>query len=126
MQERKPEAAFELRLALKLRPDSEVARNNLGLAVTDDPREAILHWQSVADPATAHSNLAALLIEKGRYGDARRELDLALGYNSRHAAALNNLRLVSRLDGKPVVLPMQPAQTRRAKGRTPARKAAGG
>ncbi len=66
------EAAAEFREALKLKPDSEVARNKLGMALAADPdpagsNDAILHWQSVSDPATAHSNMAALLIRQKRY-----------------------------------------------------------
>jgi len=73
MQGRPKEAAQEFREALKLRPDSEVARNNLGMALAASPvveatgaesatNDALLHWQSISDPATAHSNMAALLI----------------------------------------------------------------
>jgi Flp pilus assembly protein TadD len=111
------EAAAEFREALKLKPDSEVARNNLGMALAADPEpagsnDAILHWQSVSDPATAHSNMAALLIRQKRYAEARRELDLALGYNKNHTAALANLKLVSELDGKPAVIPLKPIETK--------------
>ncbi|MEO7653559.1 MAG: hypothetical protein ABIZ80_24130 [Bryobacteraceae bacterium] len=111
-QDKRSEAAFEFRQALKLKPGSEVARNNLGLALAEKPSEAVLHWQSISDPATAHSNMAAILIEEGRYADARKEIDLALGYNRTHTAALNNLRLVSELDGKPAVIPLKQAQKR--------------
>lgn len=126
MQGRAAEAAEEFRQALKLRPDSEVARNNLGMAMASSSNDAVLHWQSVSDPATAHSNMAALLIEQKRYAEARRELDLALGYNRNHAAALNNLRLVSELDGKPAVIPMKPVQTRWSKFRSAVLKLVGG
>lgn len=98
------EAAAEFRRALAIRPGSETARNNLGLAVASQPKEAILHWQSVSDPATAHNNLAAVLIEQGRYQEARLEIDIALGYKRDHPAALRNLRLVSELDGQPAAV----------------------
>ena len=49
------------------------------------PREAVANWQSASDPATAHNNLAAVWIEKGNYPEARKELDLALGYNRAHS-----------------------------------------
>ncbi|HTM50240.1 MAG TPA: tetratricopeptide repeat protein [Bryobacteraceae bacterium] len=111
MQKRPSEAAFEFRQALKLKPDSETARNNLGMALAGTPGDAVLHWQSVSDPATAHSNMAAMLIEQGRYPEARKELDLALGYNKSHAAALSNLKLVSELDGKPAVIPLKPIRS---------------
>ena len=126
MQKRPSEAAFEFRQALKLKPHSEVARNNLGLALAETPQEAVLHWQSVSDPATAHSNMAALLIEQGRYEDARKELDLALGYNKSHAAALSNLKLVSELDGKPAVIPIKPVKTKWGKFRSAVLKVVGG
>lgn len=126
MQGRSKEAAQEFGEALRLRPDSEVARNNLGMALASTPQEALLHWQSVSDPATAHSNMAALLIKQKRYADARQELDLALGYNKTHAAALNNLRLVSELDGKPAVIPLKPARTKWSKFRSTLAKIVGG
>jgi tetratricopeptide (TPR) repeat protein len=126
MQGRAQEAAQEFREALKLHPNSEVARNNLGMALVATPQDAVLHWQSVSDPATAHSNMAALLIQQKRYAEARKELDLALGYNKNHAAALNNLRLVSELDGKPAVIPLKPAQTKWGKFRSKVAKIVGG
>ena len=126
MQKRSSEAAFEFREALKLKPGSETARNNLGMALASTPGDALLHWQSISDPATAHSNMAALLIEQGRYPEARKELDLALGYNKSHAAALSNLKLVSELDGKPAVIPMKPVRTRWGKFRSAVLKMVGG
>jgi Flp pilus assembly protein TadD len=111
-QGRLPEAESEFQTALKLQPASEVARNNLGAAVAPKGGEAILHWQSVSDPASAHSNMAAWLIEQGRYPEARKELDIALGYNKSHAAALRNLELVSGLDGSPASVPVKSVLTR--------------
>ena len=126
MQKRTSEAAFEFRQALKLKPDSETARNNLGMALASNPGDAVVHWQSVSDPATAHSNMAAMLIEQGRYPEARKELDLALGYNRSHAAALSNLKLVSELDGKPAVIAIKPIRTKWGKFRSAVLKAVGG
>jgi len=126
MQKRPSEAAFEFRQALQLKPDSETARNNLGMALAEKPGDAVLHWQSISDPATAHSNMAALLIEQARYAEARKELDLALGYNRSHAAALSNLKLVSELDGKPAVIPIKPIRTKWGKFRSAVLKAVGG
>jgi hypothetical protein len=57
-------------------------------------------WQTAADPASAHNNLATVWMEKGNYVEARKELELALGYNRAHPAALRNLALLTRLDGK--------------------------
>jgi Flp pilus assembly protein TadD len=109
-QNRKPEAAIEFREALKLNPQSTFARNNLGIALASEPKEAILNWQSVSTPADAHSNMAAVLIEAGQYTEARSEINLALSYNQQHSAALSNLRLVSQLDGKAAEINL-PART---------------
>ena len=100
-QGRKGDAAAEFREALRLNRHSVIARNNLGIALASSPKDAVLNWQSVSDPASAHNNMAAVLIEAGKYGDARKEIGLALGYNQQHPAALNNLRLLAQLDGKP-------------------------
>ena len=100
-QGRKAEAAEEFRAALQLNGRSVVARNNLGTTLTDSPLEAVSHLQSVTDPASAHNNIAVALLEAGKYAEARHEIEIALGYNRQHTAALNNLRLLSELDGKP-------------------------
>jgi Flp pilus assembly protein TadD len=81
-----------------------IARNNLGTSLVDKPKEAVVHLQSVADPASAHNNVAVALMEAGNYAAARQEIDIALGYNRQNTAALNNLRLLSELDGKPAEL----------------------
>lgn len=103
--QRKPaEAVDQFEAALKIDPRSQIAHNNLGVALlarwTDDsqPKEALLHWQSVSDPATAHNNLATILMEQKRYAEARKELEYALGYQKDHEAALRNLKLVAQLD----------------------------
>lgn len=106
LQQNKPaEAAEEFRQALKLAPGSVVARNNLGVALAAQPAEALREWQKGADQATAHNNLAAALIEQGQYEGARKEVEVALGYNRNHQAALANLRLLSELDGHPTTIP---------------------
>jgi tetratricopeptide (TPR) repeat protein len=111
LQDRAPEAAVEFRAALDLEPSNRPARNNLAVALVADPAEAarVLEDGGANDPGTAHSNLAAILIEQGRYAEARKELNLALGYKPDHLAALGNLALVSDLDGKPaqMMLPKQ-------------------
>ena len=106
-QRKNAEAAAEFHEALRLNPASQFARNNLGLALAgqNQTAEAVANWQSDADPATAHSNLAAVLMEKGNYADARKELATALSYNGSHPAALKNMELLSRLDGNPATLP---------------------
>ena len=100
-QGRTAEAAGEFRAALQLNARSDVARNNLGSALADSPKEAISYMQSVTDPASAHNNIAVALMETGKYAEARHEIEVALGYNRQNTAALNNLRLLSELDGKP-------------------------
>ena len=113
MQKKNAEAEAEFREALKLNPASQIARNNLGSALAaGNAAQAVDSFQAASDPATAHSNLAAVLIENGNYAEARRELDIALGYNKAHSAALKNLELVSRLDGHDATLPAPPAGTR--------------
>ena len=105
LQKKTAEAAEEFRRALAIAPHSQIARNNLGVSLASQPKEAVLHMQSVSDPATAHSNLAAVLIEQGFYKQARTELRIALGYRKDHPAALSNLQLVSELDGQPFAVP---------------------
>jgi len=106
MQDKPNEAAVEFREALRLNPSSQFARNNLGLALAHQNagQQALANWESSADPATAHNNLAAVWIEKGNYAAARKELETALGYNRSHPAVLRNLELVGRLDGSTATL----------------------
>jgi len=106
MQKKHGDAAAEFREALRLNPANEMARNNLAtaLALSNASAEAVATWQSATGPASAHNNLAAVWIEKGNYAEARKELDVALGYNRSHPAALRNLELLTRLDGQPATL----------------------
>jgi len=109
-QNKKKEAIEEFQAALKINPKSVVASNNLAAALgSSSKKEAVERLQSVTDPASAHSNMAAVLIEAGQYEEARKEIDLALSYNRQHSAALSNLALVSQLDGQPaqVKLPVR-------------------
>jgi len=114
MQKRYADAIGEFQQALKINPGSKIARNNLGMAQAgqDSAKLAVASFQQDTDPATAHNNLAAVLMEKGNYVEARRELIIALGYNKAHAAALRNLELVSRLDGQSATLPKPSAESR--------------
>jgi Tfp pilus assembly protein PilF len=99
------DAAAHFRAALERDPRHEAARNNLGVALAlTNPREAIAHWQSLAGPAAAHTNLAAVYLERDRLADARRELNAALGYDRNYQPALANLALVAERDGLPAVL----------------------
>jgi Flp pilus assembly protein TadD len=112
-------AAIEFRSALRDKRDMVIARNNLGIALAASPdadhKEAILNWQAMSGPAAAHNNMAALLIERGDYPEARKELGAALGYDHQNAQAIYNLALVSERDGKPAVLPTQNTAAKTAK-----------
>jgi Flp pilus assembly protein TadD len=123
MQGKNDAAAAEFQQALKLNPRSQVARNNLGMALANKPDQTAVSWPSVGDPAAAHNNRAALLIQQGHYEEARKELDMALGYNRTYPAALNNLKLVSELDGKPASITARPVQSRWGRLKTGLRKA---
>ncbi len=113
MQKKSEEAAAEFREALRLNPASELARNNLGLALANsNTAQAISNWQAASDPATAHSNLAAVWIEKGNYAEAHKELTIALGYNKTHPSALRNMELLARLDGRPAAMSAKDSGTR--------------
>ncbi len=102
LQGRTTDAASEFRRALALQPKSEVARGNLAHALAgENPKEALLHWESLGGPATAHNNLAAALIELGKYAEARQELKAAFATGSPLPEAMHNLKLVSELDGGP-------------------------
>jgi Flp pilus assembly protein TadD len=114
-QSRHEDAAREFRAALQLNPQSAIARDNLGSALVGNPKEAILNWQSLNEPAIAHSNLAAVLIERGDYEGARKEVQIALEYNNSNPAALANLKLLSELDGKAVTIPVQSTRAKRAR-----------
>ena len=107
LQRKADAAAAEFRRALEIRPGSEVARNNLGIALAARPSDALSNWKAASGPAAAHTNLAALLIEQGRYEEARHELTTALGYKRDDPAALRNLQLVSELDGRPAAFRQQ-------------------
>lgn len=110
MQKKYQPAADEFREALKLNARSALARNNLGVALANlgQADQALASWQAASDAATAHNNLAAVYIEKENYAEARQQLQIALSYNKAHPAALKNLELVSRLDGKPATLATKP------------------
>ncbi len=127
LQGKPADAAPHFRRALALDSRSETARNNLGLALASQPAsqpgEALLHWKSVADAATAHSNLAAVLIEQGNYAEARKQLEAALGYRQDHPSALRNLELVSQLDGGPAAIRISPRQGFWSRFRAALRKA---
>jgi Flp pilus assembly protein TadD len=109
LQDRREEAAAEFQRALELNPRSEFAQNNLGIAVAAGRDRSVDEWQAGGSRATALNNLGAVLIEQGRYREARVELEAALRYQKDHPAALRNLQLVSELDGESVQVPAHDA-----------------
>ena len=112
-QNKTADAAEEFRAALKLNPSSEIARDNLAASLVGNPDEAIVHFQSISEPAAAHSNMAALLIEQGKYPEARKEVQRALEYNRAYPAAIRNLKVLSDLDGKPAIISISPGPVSR-------------
>jgi Flp pilus assembly protein TadD len=104
LQGRNNEAATEFRRALTISPSSTLAKNNLATALAADPGVAYDELRGVADPATAHSNMAAILIERGDVPGARRQIEAALRYQKDHPAALSNLQLIADLEGGSVSL----------------------
>jgi len=101
-------AINEFRRAIELDPKSQVAHNNLAVALTRSgsaPKEALAEWSQSSGAAAAHNNLAAVLMEQGRYAEARTELQTALSLQPGMASALANLSLVSELDGKAADVP---------------------
>jgi Flp pilus assembly protein TadD len=107
LQGKADDAAFEFRRAIDIDPRSAIAHNNLAaaLAAQSLSAEAVAEWQRAADSAAGHNNLAAVWIERGRYPEARAELETALRLRPNFPAALANLRLVAKKDGMPAVLP---------------------
>lgn len=115
LQGKKDEAVAAFRRALSLDSQFAVARNNLGRVLLESPseqdrREAVGHFEAAADRAVAHNNAAAVLMEQGRYDEARKELEQALAVRPNFAPALKNLALLSEQDGKPVTLPSRKGQ----------------
>lgn len=110
LQKQPAAAEAEFRRALEIDPHSQIARNNLGTALVaqsqPETKDALWDWQRVGDPAVAHNNLAAILIEQERFTDARAELATALQLHPGFSAALANLKLVSEKDGKPATVPL--------------------
>ncbi len=100
LQGRYPEAVREFRHSLEVNPGSSLARNNLATALAGEQGDAALtELRASADPATAHSNLAAILIERGDLEAARSQVEAALRYQKDHPAALTNLHLIAELQG---------------------------
>lgn len=96
LQNRTEAAEASFRKALQLNPASVTARNNLGtiLARRSDFEGALQQFEMTADAATAHNNLAVVLLEMGQYERSREELVQALTIRHSFAPALANFKLV--------------------------------
>jgi Flp pilus assembly protein TadD len=114
LQKKPEEAAVEFRRSLELDPRSVTARNNLAEALAASPKESCLQCahdalselqRAASSDAVAHNNMAAVLLEQGRYAEARIELNAALEARPNFDEALQNLRLASEHDGQPVTIP---------------------
>jgi Flp pilus assembly protein TadD len=103
-------AVAEFRQALRLRPGSAVARNNMANAIAamveneQDQSESAVRiafgqWKKAGGDAGAHNNLAAVYMRQGRYKEARKELEAAVRKQPDLAAAWRNLQQLSALDG---------------------------
>lgn len=103
-------AVEEFRQALRLRPSSPVARNNMANAIAamvekeqdlseSAVRLAFGQWKKAGGEAEAHNNLAGVYMKQGRYKEARKELEAAVRKQPDLAAAWRNLQQLSALDG---------------------------
>lgn len=121
-QSRREEAIGEFNRALALDSKLVIARNNLALALArsglaQDRQEALLHWQALNGPASAHNNLAVVLMEQGAYLEARQELNTALDHSKGFLPAIRNMAILADMDGRPAQLAAPaPRQARAANG----------
>ena len=100
-------AAAELKRAIEIEPQSQIARNNLGaaLATGSQSKEALTEWQRSGDPASAHNNLGAVLMEQGKDQEAREEIQTALRFRPAYPPAIANLRLLAAKTGDTIEIP---------------------
>lgn len=82
-QRRYAEAEAQLRVAVSLRPDDPVARNNYGAALDalGKPAEALTQYREgvrlAPESSAAHANLGGLLLRAGQLEEAREHLRIA-------------------------------------------------
>lgn len=101
---RLPEAEAALRTALRYRPDSALAHNNLAnvLAQRGNP-EALQHYAAAVqiEPGSAayHGNYGMALQAAGRLPDAIAELQGSLAIDPRNSALRNNLAIALATSG---------------------------
>jgi Tfp pilus assembly protein PilF len=96
LQQKTEPAASAFQKALEINPTSAVTRNNLGVALVrlGDLQGALAQFEAASDPATAHNNLAVVLLESGQYEQSRDELVKALAIRHSFAPAMENFKLV--------------------------------
>lgn len=96
LQSRLDAAESEFRKAVEFNPRSATARNNLGIALArrGDLQGALEQFLMTADAASAHNNLAVVLLEAGKYEQGRQQLVEALNIRHNFAPALANFKLV--------------------------------
>jgi len=96
LQNKSGDAGVEFRRALELNPKSAITHNNFGmlLARSGELHSAFEQFQFAADAATAHNNLAVVLMEIGKYEQSRDELTKALAVRRNFGPALANFKVV--------------------------------
>lgn len=118
-------AESEFRSALELDPKFTTACNNMGtvLARRGDLQAALQQFQQAsADPAAAHNNVAVVLIEIGRYEQARDELVKTLDLQPNFGPAMVNLSLVQERLGGPAERQPQDAKEKGTEAKLPEEK----
>jgi len=96
LQNKTDDAESEFRKALELNSKSVATHNNLGMLFARQGKlqGALEQFQYAADQATAHNNLAVVLMELGKYDQSREELVKALAIRRNFQPALSNYKLV--------------------------------
>ena len=104
---RQREAIAEYEAALRIRPDSAEARNNLGIALaqTGDAADALAQYEEALrlkpNDSEAHYNLGNALRRAGRLPDAIAQYEETLRLNPDSSTAHNNLGSVLLEAGRP-------------------------
>jgi Flp pilus assembly protein TadD len=107
LQDQPKEAEAEFRKALEIDPHSQIAHNNLASALAATAQTGALAEleRGSTNNAVAHNNMGALLIEQGKYPEARKEIQEALALRQNLPEAMANLKL-TQIDGQPATLPI--------------------
>lgn len=99
---RKSEAVSELRKAIELEPSRKLYRNNLATILVDTGQfdAALAEMNAVHPPATAHYNLAFLLVRSGRESEARPYLHRAAQLDPSMQVAVDLMQQIdTRMNG---------------------------